>query len=231
MGKLIKIENRLLAKKKTAKIKPNIGVIVQARQTSRRFPGKSMALLLGKPVLERVLERVKTIPNTKTVIAVPDTPESEPMLELASKMGVDNFCGSELNVLNRFVGAARFFKFDYVVRVTADCPFIDPRVCKECIDLLLFRKLDYCSNIHPNRTFPQGLDCEVFTFDCLEAALLEARGPYDLEHVTPWMQQTEGIMRACIEQRIDTSHLNFCVDYPSDIERLEKLCEEKIIKI
>ncbi len=66
MGKLIKIENRLLAKKKREK-KPNIGVIVQSRMTSRRFPGKSMALLLGKPVLERVLERVITIPNTKTV--------------------------------------------------------------------------------------------------------------------------------------------------------------------
>lgn len=228
MGKLIKLENRLLVKKKKPKDTPRIGVIVQARMTSRRFPGKSMALLLGKPVLERVLERVKTIPNTKTIIAVPDTPESEPMIELASKMGVDNFCGSELNVLSRYVNAAKFFKFDYIIRVTGDCPFIDPRVCKECVDLLLFRKLDYCSNIFPNRTFPQGLDCEVFTFDCLEAALIEARNPYDLEHVTPWMQQHPGIVRACLEQRIDTSHLNYCVDYPEDIERLELLFKEKI---
>lgn len=230
MGKLIKIENRLLAKKKRDK-KPRIGVIVQARMTSRRFPGKSMALLLGKPVLERVLERVITIPNTKTVLAVPDTPESDPMLDLASKMGVDNFCGSELNVLSRYLSAARFFKFDYIVRITADCPFIDPRVCKECIDLLLFRKLDYCSNIFPNRTFPQGLDCEVFTFDCLDAAHQEAAGPYDLEHVTPWMQRTEGLVRANIEQKIDTSHLNYCVDTPDDIERLEKLANEKVIKV
>ncbi len=230
MGKLIKIENRLLAKKKREK-KPNIGVIVQARMTSRRFPGKSMALLLGKPVLERVLERVITIPNTKTVLAVPDTSESEPMLDLASKMGVDNFCGSELNVLNRFLNASKFFKFDYIVRITADCPFIDPRVCQECINLLLFRKLDYCSNIFPNRTFPQGLDCEVFTFDCLDAAHQEAAGPYDLEHVTPWMQRTEGIMRANIEQKIDTSHLNFCVDMPEDIARLEAMANEKVIKL
>jgi len=230
MGKIIKIENRLLAKKKRDK-KPRIGVIVQARMTSRRFPGKSMALLLGKPVLERVLERVITIPDTKTVIAVPDTPESEPMIELASKMGVDNFCGSELNVLNRYLKTAKYFKFDYIVRITGDCPFIDPRVCKECIDLLLFRKLDYCSNVFPNRTFPQGLDCEVFSFDCLDAAHQEAAGPYDLEHITPWMQRTDGIMRANIEQRVDTSHLNFCVDVPEDIARLEALANEKVIKV
>lgn len=222
---------KLLPKRKKQKEKPRIGVIVQARQTSKRFPGKSMALLLGVPVLKRVLERVKTIPDTETIIAVPDTDASNPMLELADSMGIDNFCGSELNVLNRFLGAARFFKFDYIVRVTADCPFIDPRVCKECIDLLLFRKLDYCSNIFPNRTFPQGLDCEVFTFDALEAAHIEANSPYDLEHVTPWMQRTEGIRRACVEQRIDQSNQNWCVDYPSDIERLEKLIDKQEIKL
>lgn len=222
---------KLLPKRKKQKEKPRIGVIVQARMTSKRFPGKSMALLLGVPVLKRVLERVKTIPDTETIIAVPDTPESEPMLELADHMGVSNFCGSELNVLSRFLGAARLFQFQYIMRVTADCPFIDPRVCKECIDLLLFRKLDYCSNIFPNRTFPQGLDCEVFTFDCLEAAHIMANSPYDLEHVTPWMQRTEGIMRANVEQRIDMSAQNWCVDYPSDIERLEKLIASQEIKL
>lgn len=225
MGQVITLQKR-----KKTKEKPKIGVIVQARMTSKRFPGKSMALLLGKPVLMRVLERVKTIPGTKTILAVPDTDASEPMLELADYMDVDNFCGSELNVLQRYLGAARYFKFEYIVRITADCPFIDPRVCKECIDLLLFRKLDYCSNIYPNRTFPQGLDCEVFTYDCLDAAHQLASGPYDLEHVTPWMQRTEGIRRACLEQKIDMSHLNYCVDVPEDIERLENLAQQGNVK-
>lgn len=225
MGQVITLQKR-----KRTKDKPKIGIIVQARMTSKRFPGKSMALLLGKPVLMRVLERVKTIPDAKVILAAPDTDASEPMLELADKMGVDNFCGSELNVLSRFFGCARFFKFEYIVRITADCPFIDPRVCKECIDLLLFRKLDYCSNIFPNRTYPQGLDCEVFTFDCLDAAKQMAAGPYDLEHVTPWMQRTEGIRRAVVEQKIDMSSQNWCVDYPEDIERLEKLAQQGTIK-
>ncbi len=224
MGELILL-NKTKRKKKIKTI--NIGVIVQARMTSKRFPGKSMATLLGKPVLERVLERVKTIPGVIPILAVPDTPESDPMLVLANDMGVDNFCGSELNVMQRFIGAAKFFKLDVIVRVTGDCPFIDPRVCREVLDLLLYRNCDYTSNIFPNRTFPRGLDCEAFTFDCLEAAQYYARGPYDLEHVTPWMQETEDVRKGNVEQRIDMSMQNWCVDYPEDIIRLEELAGPK----
>lgn len=220
MGQVIQLN-----RKKKPKEKPNIGVIVQARMTSKRFPGKSMALLLGVPVLKRVLDRVSSIPEVKVVLAVPDSDASEPMLELTDFMKIESFLGSELNVLKRYYDCAKLFRFQYVVRVTADCPFIDPRVCKECIDLLLFRKLDYCSNVFPNRSFPAGLDCEVFTFDALEAAHMMAENPYDLEHVTPWMQRTEGIRRACVEQRIDMSKENWCIDYPTDIERLEKLAQ------
>lgn len=214
-----------LRKPKTPKKPPIVGVIVQARMTSKRFPGKSMALLLGEPVLKRVLDRVKTIPSTRLVVAVPDMPESEPMLELTDYMGIESFLGPENNVLRRYLQCAKHFNFQYILRVTADCPFIDPRVCKEVIDLLLFRKLDYCSNIYPVRTFPAGMDCECFTFDCLEAAHHYASGPYDLEHVTPWMQRTEGLRIANVEQRIDMSGQNWCVDYPEDIQRLEELAQ------
>jgi len=212
-------------KRKTKPFK--IGVIVQARMTSKRFPGKMMHLLMGKTLVERVLERVKLIKGAEPVLAVPDDDASEPMLMIAERMGVPNFCGPELDVLRRYYDAARFFEFDVIMRITGDCPFIDPIVCREVIDLLLWRKQDYTSNIFPTRTYPQGLDCEAFTMDCLDAANLVAHTPYEREHVTPWMQQTAGIKRAQIQQRLDQSHKNWCVDVPEDIERLETLYKDK----
>jgi spore coat polysaccharide biosynthesis protein SpsF len=215
-----------LPKKKVQK--PKVGVIIQARMTSHRFPGKSLALIHGKPVIQWCMERAKKIRISQkeedkptVVLAVPDTPESEPMLELADTLKVENFCGSELNVLSRYYNAACFFGFNYIIRLTGDCPFIDPRICSEVIQLLIWRKLDYCSNCFPEKTYPKGLDCEAFTFDALEAAYLCAE-TYDLEHVTPWLQRTEGIKRGQIKQKIDFSHKNWCVDEPEDIERLEK---------
>ena len=195
--------------------------------TSNRFPGKSMSILQKKPVIQWTIERAKKIKirfgiTPIVVLAVPDTAISEPMLKLAEKLKVENFCGSELNVLKRFYDCARFFSFNVIVRLTGDCPFIDPRICSEVLQLLMWRKVDYTSNIFPDRTYPMGLDCEAFTFDTLEAAFLKAQSPYDLEHVTSWMQRTEGINRANVVQKIDMSHLNWCVNYPEDIERLQQ---------
>jgi len=198
------------------------GAIIQARMTSKRFPGKSMAILRGKPVLEHVIMNAKCIRGLdKVILAVPDTPESEPMLKLAQKLDIDNFCGSENNVLDRYYQAARFFDLDIIIRITGDCPFINPDICGEVINLLQFRKLDYVSNCFPNRTYPKGLDCEAFTRDCLETAhMLASQDTW--EHVTPWMQQTPGVKRACVQQHIDASKFNLCVDLPEDLERLEK---------
>ncbi len=224
MGKLIKIENKLLSKRRKQKSQPKVGCIIQARMTSKRFPGKSIALLNGKPVIEHVFNRAKQLKGVRVVVAVPDSDASEPILNIADDMNVENFLGSENNVLKRYYDAAKFFGFEHIVRITGDCPFIDPIVCMDVINLYFFRNLDYCSNIFPTRTYPQGLDCEVFSMDCLEAAKIHANSPYELEHVTPWMQQTDGIRRACVQQRIDKSKENWCVDYPEDIKRLEDLC-------
>jgi spore coat polysaccharide biosynthesis protein SpsF (cytidylyltransferase family) len=200
--------------------------------TSERFPGKHLALLGGKPVLEHCLERCKQIRVAKTniyrplqpivILAVPDLPESVPLVELADRLNVEHFCGSELDVLDRMYHAAMFHKLDIVVRITGDCPFVDPRVCSECVQLLQWRNLDYVSNSFPKRTYPKGLDCEVFTLDCLEAAHKLSDTAEDSEHVTPWMQRTPEIKRGNVVQKIDMSARNLCVDYPWDIERLEK---------
>jgi len=194
-----------------------------------------MVLLKDRPVIEWVLERARHIRvsknfNIETIVAVPDTDESEPIIAHADKMGISNFCGSELNVLKRYYDAAVFFRFDYIVRITGDCPFIDPRVCSEVLQLLIWRKLDYTSNIYPRRTYAKGLDCESFTFDCLEAAYKLADTIGDWEHVTPWMQRTKEVRKGNIQQREDRSKENWCVDYPEDIQRLEKELKEQAKK-
>lgn len=211
----------------------NIGIIIQARMTSRRFPGKSMALLLEKPVIQWTMERAKQIRIPKKavseiILAVPDTAESEPMIALADSIGISNFCGSETNVLKRYYDAARFFKFDIVMRLTGDCPFIDPVVCSGVLQLLLWRRLDYTSNVFPKRTFQKGLDCECFTFDALEAAYKLADQMYDYEHVTSWMQRTEEVKKGNYAQKIDVSHVNLCVDEPEDIPRIEELIKNQV---
>lgn len=220
MSNIIKI-----LKSKPKKI--NVGIIIQARMSSKRFPGKSMAILHEKPVLQWVLERALKIRSGKSstikvVLAAPDTEESETMLSLAQSLKVDNFCGSELDVLDRYYRTAKFFHFDAVLRLTADCPFIDPIVCSEVLQLLLWRKLDYTSNVFPKRTYPIGLDCEAFTFEALEAAHVMTKLPYDREHVTPWLQRTAELKRANVTQKIDVSGKNWCIDYPEDIQRLEQ---------
>jgi spore coat polysaccharide biosynthesis protein SpsF (cytidylyltransferase family) len=219
-----------------------IGIVIQARMTSKRFPGKSLELINGKSVLQHVIERCKLIrapgkikKTIKVIVAVPDMPQSEPLGQLAAKLGVDHFCGPEGNVLERYYGAASFFNLDIIVRITADCPLIDPKICSEVLQLLMWRKVDYASNCHKERTFPKGLDCEVFTFECLEATYATSlyepfsdedarQQKYDQEHVTPLMIRHEAVKKALVKRLIgNESHLNYCVDVPSDIAKIEKL--------
>jgi spore coat polysaccharide biosynthesis protein SpsF (cytidylyltransferase family) len=208
-----------------------IGVIVQARMTSKRFPRKSTAKLLGIPVIAHVFDKVKSIDNVSNVIvAVPDTPESEPILQIADGMGIANFCGSENDVLTRYYEAAKFFNLDVIMRITGDCPLLDVNVCNKVLGLFLWRSPDYCSNIYPVRTYPKGLDCEVFSFDALEAANIICTEASDREHVTPYMQREDAIIKAQIRQREDRSFINYCVDYPEDIQRLEIIMNGKASK-
>lgn len=193
--------------------------------TSKRFPGKVLAQLAGKPVLQRVLEQVKAVPGADLVIcAYPAGEVSRPIEALCKTLDVRTFAGDEHDVLGRYWLAAKENGLDVIMRCTADCPFLEPSLCEKVLKLLLGDKnLDYTSNMYPTRTFPKGLDCEVFTWRCLDLTHASTTQPYDREHVTPYMQRSNAFNRGLISQDFDESEINLCVDYPEDIERIERL--------
>ena len=192
------------------------GIIVQARMNSTRFPGKVMALLDGQPVLWHVLTRAKQI-GPPVIVAAPCQPESEPIVELAQALKCGIFLGDEQDVLGRYAAAAKAFGLDIIMRITADCPRLDPDVCKEILGFV--PGAAYASNVMP-RTYERGLDCEAFTRGTLVCADNEVQNAADREHVTPWMQRNVA-SRANIESgNPDRAETNWCIDTPEQLEAM-----------
>lgn len=156
--------------------------------TSTRLPGKMMLSLGGEPAIRHVLRRCQDIPGIDHVIcAVPAGSKSTPIKREALALGVRVVTGSERDVLGRYHKAAMVVEADIIMRVTGDCPLIDPGICADVL-ALMEDGVDYASNVAP-RGWPKGLDCEVFTFDALSRAHQETDDPDDREHVTPWMRR------------------------------------------
>jgi spore coat polysaccharide biosynthesis protein SpsF len=201
-------------------------VIVQARMGSTRYPAKMVANLCGLPVLWHVLTRCLKIGADVVALATPDEDRSMFLERIAWPLGVRCYRGPEHDVLARYLGAARHFNVDVIMRVTGDCPLIDPEVCANVLDLVVREKVDYAANCFPTRTFEKGLDCEAFTRAALEMTAHRAQDAYDREHVTPWMQRNTSFMRGAITSgdpaRADT---NWCVDYPHDLTRLREVLQ------
>ena len=166
---------------------PNTVCIVQARMTSNRLPGKMMLSLGGEPVIRHVLRNCQKIPGIDKVVCAIPVDKSEPIAREARALDVKVVRGSESDVNGRYRKAALLVNADIVMRITGDCPLIDPDVCGRVLSLME-DGVDYASNVMP-RGFPKGLDCEVFTMEALERAHKEADDPYDREHVCPWMQR------------------------------------------
>ena len=194
---------------------------------STRFPGKVMKDLAGKPVLAHVLGRCQRIAGADVVVcAVPDEEMSAQLEAVAGQCGVRVFCGSERDVLARYEGAARSVEANVIMRVTSDCPLIDPGVCGRLLELRDVQGADYASNVHP-RSFPQGLDCEVFTMATLEECAAAASDTYDREHVTPWMTRATHLRRANLELgRPELGEMRWTLDYPEDLDFLRAVYAE-----
>ncbi len=193
--------------------------IVQARMGSSRLPGKSLAMVVGRPLILHVLDRTQGCALVeRIVVATTGEREDDPLAAAVEDAGYCCFRGSRDDVLDRYYQAARLTGAGIIVRITADDPFKDPRIIDRMIgELLADPSLDYVSNtLEP--TFPEGIDAEVFTFQALETAWRNASLGSEREHVTPWIWKNRQRFKVKnIRHSDDLSHLRWTVDYPEDL--------------
>jgi spore coat polysaccharide biosynthesis protein SpsF (cytidylyltransferase family) len=198
----------------------NTVCIIQARRQSERLPDKILLPLGNKLALEHVIGRCIAIKGVNTVIvACPDEPHEDKVEEVAKTAGALSFRGSMHDVLARYWGAANMTDCDYVIRVTADCPFLDPIVCGTLLENTITANADYGGLHH----FPHGLDCEVFTKTLLDETYSNATNPLDREHVTLWMKRRADLKKVFHQPDEGYFHQKnrWVLDYPEDYDFLK----------
>ncbi|QEE16029.1 acylneuraminate cytidylyltransferase [Promethearchaeum syntrophicum] len=192
-------------------------VVVQARLGSTRLPGKVLKEVEGKPLLWYLFERLRALKHEVTLLlATSDALINKPLEKFAKENDILIYRGSENDVLDRFYQASKEFKADIIVRITGDCPLIDPKVIDRGLDLYLHNKYHYISNGHPP-TYPDGYDTEIFSFEVLENMWKNALKNSEREHVTPFIYNNPEIFkRFNIEYKEDWSKYRLTVDEPED---------------
>lgn len=190
---------------------------------STRLPNKVMRLVCGTPMIGLLLERLsKARCVDEIVLATSEEPRNDPLVRYVRDLGYSVYQGSETDVLDRYYKAAKAASADVVIRITGDCPLIDPALVDMVVAAFHHKKLDYLSNtIQP--TYPDGLDTEVFTFAALRKAWQEAREPAEREHVTPYLKFADGFSRDNMVNELDLSAERWTVDEPEDLEIIDKI--------
>lgn len=195
---------------------------------STRLPGKVLKKVLDKPLLEYQVERVRRVKSAEEVVIATTVNDGDrAIVECCDRLAVPCFRGSEQDVLSRYHAAAAAFHADVVVRLTADCPIIDPHVVERVIRHFIGNAagLDYVSNCL-KRTYPRGMDTEVFPFGILETACREATDPADREHVTPFIYRQPGRFRlANVAYHEDASRHRWTVDTTEDFALIRRIIE------
>lgn len=200
-----------------------IVAIVQARMGSTRLPNKVMKPIGGVPMIELLLSRLSRAKEVdQIVVATSVDTRNQLLVEHVRKLGYSCESGSENDVLDRFVQVACAHRADVVVRITGDCPLVDPALVDEAIRGFKAAGVDYFSNVAPP-TYPDGLDIEVFTFKALEQASRATGKPYDREHVTPYLRESGKFSTAVMQHDQDLSALRWTVDEPADFSVIEKV--------
>lgn len=205
-----------------------IVAIIQARMGSTRLPGKVLQALGGEPMLARVINRVRRAPTIDdVVVATTDLVQDDVLEQLCASRRWLCYRGSENDVLDRYYQAARKFGAGVIVRITSDCPLIEPEV----IDLVVRAyqtapPVDYASNVLPPRTFPRGLDTEALGFDLLERLWHQDQNPATREHVTLYIHKNLSAFRTRgVTHRQDLSDWRWTVDTPEDLAFVRRIYE------
>jgi spore coat polysaccharide biosynthesis protein SpsF len=222
---------------------PRVVAIIQGRMSSSRLPGKILADIAGQPMLQRVFirtSRAETV--TETIFATTTDPSDDPVAEYCDFSEIPFTRGSQFDVLDRYYQTAKGAKADVVVRVTADCPVIDPELINDVVSTLLEDKYDFvCNRLPPpwTRTYPIGLDVEVCTFKALKKAWKEAKEPQHREHAMPYFYEgielsavsrklsegasPRGFRIALLHHTTDFGDYRWTVDTPEDLEFMRQI--------
>lgn len=209
-----------------------IVIVVQARMSSSRLPGKVMLPVLGESLLYRMIERLRmTRHQVQVVIATSQGGDDDVIEGEAAKMDVACYRGSLNNLLDRHYQAGVLFKADVVIKIPSDCPLIDPRIIDDTLDFYFAGNgfFDYVSNLHP-ATFPDGNDVEIMTMACLEKTWTEAVKPFELEHTTPYIWENSEKFKignfACQAGEDYSMSYRFTIDYEADYQFIKQVFEE-----
>jgi len=202
-----------------------VGIVIQARVGSTRLPGKVLEVLEGKTLLEHLIQRMKRVKRAhEVVVATTNLEEDSRILELSASLGVACVAGAKEDLLGRYFLAASTWELDVVVRVTADCPLLDPVVVDSLIDEFFSGELDFLSNSEPlPSTWPDGMDVSIFTREALVLAHHQARLPSEREHVTFFFWNSNSLKTKRVDLQTDLSDYRLTVDYPEDLELLRSL--------
>ena len=209
----------------------NILGIIQARMSSTRLTGKVLLDLEGRTVVEHVIKRVRSAEMIEDVIVATTIEKvDKKIVEICKNIGIKSFCGSEEDVLDRFYQAAKLFNPEHIVRITADCPLIDPKVIDKVIKLHLKEKADYTTNTL-KETFPDGEDVEIFTFEALSKAWQDAKILSEREHVTPYIKKHQDIFKIRnLECYQNLSNKRWTIDNPEDYLFLKVIFKNLFLK-
>lgn len=199
--------------------------IVQARMGSTRFPNKVMQPILGIPVIELLLCRLALAKQVdRIVLATSQDPNNQSLVDHVRGLGYEVYQGSEEDVLDRYYQAACIVQPETIVRITGDCPLVDPAIVDRAIATFQQSKVDYLSNVSPP-TYPDGLDVEVFSFQALAQAWESANEPHEREHVTPYLRESGKFELRGINHPEDHSDKRWTVDEPDDFEVIKNVFE------
>ncbi len=199
-----------------------IGAIIQARMTSSRLPGKILMQVIGRPIISYLLERLRFSCHIDRIILATTTNQADNALISAMKdENVPVYRGSENDVLDRYYQAAKAFQVDHIMRITADCPLIDPELCDRVAEVYRKSNADF---VYLGPSFAEGLDCGIFSFHALEKAWREARLKSEREHVTPYLHNhPEFFSKIEISNETDDSHYRLTVDEEVDFRVVEQI--------
>lgn len=198
---------------------------------STRLPGKIFQDLSGKPILEHVIDRCEKSKANTVIVATSTKKENDIIEKFCEDKEILFFRGSEEDVLERYYECAKENGLDIIIRITSDCPLIDPETINHCLEKFESEKVDYLSNAH-ERSFPRGLDVEVFSFETLEKAHKEAKEKPYREHVTPFIYNNPdkfSIGSLIAEEMLRRPEIRLTVDTPEDL-KLMKIIYKRLYK-